>query len=290
MKQLKELYENEAGYIDLLKDTKTHGVLTPDRTGIGCYKGFDTKLVWDRFPSSTIRPMGLKYAWEEMKLFLSGNPDTKILEKKGIMFWAGNTSREFLDSRGMFNYPEGSLGKSYSCQWRKAGGSVDQLKNLAEGLVKDPYSRRHAIDLWGVSEQEEFPLLPCWYRWSFFVEKVGDENILHLKTHSRSCDLLFGMTQHSTQAYMFLMALASMVGMRVGNLIHDFIDVHIYKNQLEYVSELVTRDCGEHGTVILEADLQNLEQLVSLPVQAFIREGYFPNRSEFKTPKPDMAV
>lgn len=292
---LGESFKGEAGYLELLSTILARGTVMPDRTGVGCYKVFDAKLIWEGFPSSTVRPMGLRYAWEEMRLFLSGYPNTKVLEEQGIMFWKGNTSREFLDSRGMHKWPEGSLGKSYSHQWRFAGADstkngVDQLANLVAGLKDDPYSRRHAVDLWGVSEQRDFPLLPCWYRWSFFVEQTNGVDTLHLKTHSRSCDLLFGMTQHSTQAYMFLMALADLTGMQVGKLVHDFIDVHIYNNQVEYVEEVLERDLGVGGVVELVEKVNTLDDLINLPVTAFHRMGYKPNREKFSTPLPEMAI
>src|SRR6056297_1527248 len=120
---------NETGYMNILSSVFHRGKDFPDRTGIGCRKLYGEYLVFNKpFVFSTVRRMGIKNAWEEMRLFLSGETDTKILEAKGINFWKGNTSREFLDSRGLYHLPEGSLGKSYSYQWRNAGGSVDQLQ------------------------------------------------------------------------------------------------------------------------------------------------------------------
>ena len=107
---------------NMMLHSALNGAHTPDRTGVGCRKVFDTNIRWGKdFPFCTTRPLGIKYAWEEMRLFLSGNTDTKVLEEKGIMFWKGNTSKEFLEKRGLWYLPEGSLGTSYSHQFRNAG-------------------------------------------------------------------------------------------------------------------------------------------------------------------------
>lgn len=283
----------EEGYMELLANVFYDGFEVPDRTGVGCKKLFNAQIIWNEFPRQTVRPLGIKYAWEEMRMFLSGNTDTKVLEEQGIMFWKGNTSREFLDSRLMHDYPEGSLGKSYSYQWRNAGGFVDQLDDLVTGLRREPYSRRHAVDLWGVTEQAEMPLLPCWHRLGCFVEKkVIGPDVLHFKLYSRSNDLLFGYFQAAQQYRMFQMALARMVGMEVGLLVTDLLDVHIYKNQYDYVWEMLGRPLGSAGKVRLSQDvkLDGVDDIAKLDVDAFIVEGYEPNREPMKTERPPMAV
>lgn len=289
------IYYGEIGYMELMRKVFEEGVETPDRTGVGCKKLFNAQIIWSEgeFPRQTVRPMGIRYAWEEMRLFLSGRTDTKELENKGIMFWAGNTSREFLDTRGMTDYPEGSLGKSYSYQWRNAGGWIDQLEDLVEGLRDNPYSRRHAVDLWGVTEQSEMPLLPCWHRLGCFVEPTEDgENKLHFKLYSRSNDILFGYYQAAMQYRLFQMALCRMLDMKLGDLVTDLLDVHIYKNQYNYVEEMLDRDIGNAGTVELNPDfcVDQIEDILAIEPNDFIISDYHPNREEMKTPRPAVAV
>lgn len=274
-------------YLDLLRRVMDTGVDTPDRTGLGCRKIFNAQLIYQpwEFPSSTLRPLGLKYAWEEMKLFLSGDTDTKKLEEKGIMFWKEHTSREFLDSRGLHHLPVGSLGKSYSYQFGL------QVQQLIDGLKNDPYSRRHAIDLWGLVDQDEMPLLPCWWRSNWSVEpSQGGKPVLHLKLYSRSNDLLFGYHQAAMQYRMFQIALAQMLGFVVGTMVTDLWDVHIYSNQFEYVEELLEREDGEAGLVLLGKELNSLDDILKLEHTDFVRMYYDPNREPMVTPRPDIAV
>jgi thymidylate synthase len=45
--------------------------------------------------------MFLKGIIEELLFFIKGETDTKKLEELGVNIWKGNTSREFLDKRGL---------------------------------------------------------------------------------------------------------------------------------------------------------------------------------------------
>jgi len=287
---------SEKIYNYILSELLTDGVETPDRTGVGCYKVLNKSITWNTFPFSTSRILSPRLAWEEMSLFINGETSTKKLEEKDIFFWKGHTSREFLDSRNLQHLPEGDLGASYSSQFRKAGAStspnhIDQLANLVEGLRDNPYSRRHAIDLWGVTEQHHMPLLPCWWRsnWTVLPTSNGKKE-LHVKLYSRSNDLVFGYWFAAMQYRMLQMAIANLLGYEVGVLVTDLWDVHLYTNQVDYAKEVLIRDLGKAGKVHINKDLSSFEDLVNLEYSDFTVEGYEPNRTKFVTPRPEIAI
>lgn len=291
-------YYGEKGYIELIRDVLNNGEKQTDRTGVGTYSIFDAKVVYpeDTFACfSTIKPAALRMAFEELWFFLRGETDTKKLEAKGINFWRGNTSREFLDKRGLYHLPEGSLGLAYSKQFREYGTAsvedcnrigVDQLSDLIDNLRKEPTSRRLMIDLWNPLEQADMCLTPCWF--NFQVVVIGD--YLHMKLRNRSLDSVFGFSFAVQQYRLLQLCLCEMFGYRLGRLSADLSHVHIYTNQVEYARELVERSLGKQGEVVLNKKISSLQDLLSLQWEDFNVIGLEVNKTPFTTPRPDMAV
>lgn len=289
-------YHGEKGYILLIKNILQFGEQQTDRTGVGTISIFDAKVVYpenDFGCFSTIKPASLRMAFEELWLFLRGDTDTKKLEAKGIDFWKLNTSREFLDKRGLW-YREGDLGAAYSKQFRDYGGSgqgdieggLDQLQNFINDLKKDPYSRRLMIDLWNPAEHKYMCLTPCWF--NFQVVVMGE--YLHLKLRNRSLDSIFGYSFAVQQYRLLQLCLCKMFGYKLGRLSADLSHVHIYNNQIEYAKELVTRDLGKQGKVIINKELKTLEDLLSLEWEDFEIQGLEVNKKPFVTERPKMSV
>lgn len=127
-------------YIELLKDVYTNGVDKSDRTGIGSRAVFGRMLRWDLskgFPIITTRKVALRIAFEETMFFLRGETNTKLLEEKRVNIWKGNTSREFLDARGLTHLPSGNLGYGYSHQWRNFDGFAKIPPGIDTPFLKD---------------------------------------------------------------------------------------------------------------------------------------------------------
>jgi thymidylate synthase len=295
-------YYGEAGYLLMMKDVLQNGVDVPDRTGVGSRAMFDAKVIYQpgEFPFSTVRPAGLKLAYEEFwSMMLQGITQTKVLEEKGIYFWQGNTTREFLDSRGLTDLEEGDMGQAYGHQWRRfndelahsARDVVDQLEQTVDTLKKDIYSRRLYTTLWNPSASQYMALTPCWHSHQFVAlpDETG-EPVLHLKLFNRSLDSVFGF-QFAVQQYkLYQMAIAQLVGVKCGALICDLSQVHIYQNQMAYAKELLTRDLGTPGEVRIEKALNTLDDLLSIKWEDIKIEGLIVNKDKFVTPRPEMAA
>ena len=301
-------YRGESGYIDMVADVLAKGVEIPDRTGVGCFAMFDAKIVYDVgavFPFSTIRPAPLRMAFEEFWMFLRGETQTKVLEDKGINFWKGNTSREFLDSRGLVNLSEGDMGKAYGFQFRNFGGTsaschngqqisyggYDQLYKVFTELSTNPYSRRLYTTLWHPIQNHEAALIPCWHSHHWVVLPDGEgRNVLNLKLINRSLDSVFGFSFAIQQYALYQIAMANLLGMKVGKLSCDLSHVHIYNNQIEYAEELIRRNFGKAGTVEITKPLHSLNDLVSMQFSDIEVQGLEVNSQPFSTPRPPMAV
>lgn len=289
------VYYGEQGYINLVKDVLENGVKTPDRTGVGCYKVFDRKLVWNvgkQFPFSTFRPAPLSMAFKEFWFFMKGLTDTTILYNQGVKFWEGNTSREFLDNRGLKHLKEGDMGKAYGYQWRNFSDEFDQLMETSKTLLNDPYSRRMLTTFWNPSQSDEMALTPCWHSHQFVCVPEKDGSItLNLKVMNRSLDVVFGESFARQQYALYLMCMAKLANMNVGYMSCDLTDIHIYENQLEFAREMVDRDLGVAGDVTINKELNTIFDVIGLEWDDIeVSDSLYVNKTDFKTKRPKMAV
>lgn len=285
----------ERGYLTILEHTLRDGVDTPDRTGVGCRKTFNHQIIYDMgkgdFPFSTIRPAPLRMAFEEFWMFMRGETNTKVLEEKGINFWKGNTSREFLDKRGLSHLPEGDMGLAYGYQWRNFGDTCDQLKETVDTLINDPYSRRMYTTFWNPSQSKDMALTPCWHSHLFNVMPNNDGTLtLNMKVYNRSLDAAFGAQFAMQQYALYMMCMASIANMHLGEIVFDLSDVHVYHNQFDFVEEILTRDFGVPGTVKFSKSIRNIDDMLSLTWDDINVEGLNVNTTPFTTPRPPMAV
>lgn len=299
-------FSGEAGYLQLLQTIISEGVDTPDRTGIGCRKIFDANLSFNLstgFPASTARVAPLRMAFEEFWAFLNGivmiDP---YLKERGITFWEGNTSRNFLDRRGLNCLPEGHMGKAYGFQFRNFGGEydsdfnpvagIDQIAKVYNNLKADPFSRRHVVSIFNPLQEEEMALPPCWWAHEFVVlpSTKGGENRLNLKVISRSADVLFGTPFNVQQYALYLCAMATALDMEAGELSCSLIDAHLYHNQLEYAEETVRRTIYTPPSLEFKKPLACLEDILSLTSDDFELKGLSVNSDPYQAKRPPMAV
>lgn len=283
--------------LDLMKDIVDNGIDKDDRTGIGSRAVFGRQLRWnlqDGFPIMTTRKVPFRIAFEETMFFLRGHTDTKLLEDKKINIWKGNTSREFLDSRGLHHLPEGDMGKGYGYQWRHWESvnpdhpdeiqETDQIRNLLEGIKRDPYGRRHIVSGWNPAQLNEMALPPCHMMHMYSV--AG--NKLHSSFIMRSNDVPFGLP-FNIMGYALLNHLfAKHLGYEPGELVYMGWDVHIYQNQMDMVKEQLTREPRPLPTLVIKKDLPTLADIMSLQYEDVELVGYDPHPDI--TNKPRMAV
>jgi thymidylate synthase len=288
-------------YLDLLQDIMDNGFDKDDRTGVGSRSVWGRCLHWDLqegFPAITTRRVAFRIAFEETMFFLRGDRQTKKLEKKNIHIWKGNTTREFLDARGLEKFEEGDMGYGYGHQWRNFGGwdvddapeewhytGVDQVKEMLEDIKRDPLSRRHIVTAWNPQQINDMALPPCHILQHYQVTPDGKLNSAFFM---RSNDAPFGLP-YNIMGYAFLnMAFAKLLGYEPGTLAYMGTDVHIYSNQFDMVREQLTREIRPLPTLKIKKDLNTFEDLLALEFEDVELIGYDPH-PDIKD-KPPMAV
>jgi len=291
-------------YLATMRKILDEGVDRPDRTGIG------SRAIWcsmqehdmaEGFPIITHRKVSLRIAFEELMWMLRGSSNVKELQEKNIHIWDGNSTREFLDKRGLTYLPEGHIGKGYGFNIRNFGGDfatesgnvdyykldgngTDQFKNLLEGLKRDPQSRRHLILHFDPNTVNEAALPACHY--------VHHYQILNGRLNSsftlRSWDYGFGAPYNWMFYGLLNIIIAKYLGIESGKLVGIGMDVHLYENQIEMAKELVDRTWFDLPRLNINKDLSSLDDILSLEYSDIELVGYKAH-PDYKN-KPAMAV
>lgn len=287
--------KEEQKYLDMLEDIIENGSTRQDRTGVGTRGLFGTQLRFSleggKIPMFTSKKLFARGVVEELLFFLRGQTDSKILESKGVNIWQGNTTREFLDNRGLKHLPEGHMGKMYGHQWRRFGAhdevvdyesslyestpqGVDQIANVIHLLKTDPYSRRIVVNAWNPNDLDKMVLAPCHPLFQFYVEEGPMCRKLSCVFYMRSSDAFLGLP-FNILSYAFLThILAATVGMEAKELVFMGGDTHVYKNHMDQVREQLTREPFEFPTLKIKKNLSSIEDIEKLEFTDFEISNY----------------
>ena len=141
----------------------------------------------------------------------------------------------------------GNLGPVYGKQWRSwegaNGKTVDQVSDLIEQLKTNPDSRRLIISAWNVADLPEMKLMPCHCLFQFYAsppDKKGRRK-LSCQLYQRSADVFLGVPFNIASYALLTMMIAQVCDMDLGEFVHSFGDVHLYKNHFEQAQLQLTR-------------------------------------------------
>lgn len=292
--------EEETKYLELLGDILVNGSERSDRTGVGTKGLFGTQLRFslenNKVPMLTTKKMFAKGIVEELLFFLRGETDSKKLEAKGVNIWKGNTTREFLDKRGLQYLPEGDMGKGYGFQWRKFGATencdnshcqadpfgIDQLSQVIHTLKNNPTDRRIIMSAWNPAQLSEMALPPC----HMFVQFYVDNGKLSSQFYMRSVDTFLGLPFNILSYATLTRIVAATVGMETKELIFVGGDTHIYKNHIESVKEQLCREPFAFPIMKINKELSSVKDIEALEFKDFEFIGY----ESHKSIKAEMAI
>ena len=274
----------EQQYLDLIKNILDNGTWEEGRNGrtksvFGSSMRFD--LTNGQIPILTTKKTAWKTCLKELLWFIRGETDNKLLQDQGVHIWDGNTTREFLDSRGL-NYREGLIGPGYGFQWRnfnapydqETGGpmekGVDQLQQIIDAL-KDPAqrtSRRLVMSAWNPCQLNEMALPPCHILCQF---NVHDGNKLSCCMFQRSCDAALGAS-FNIASYSFLThLLAKHCGLVAYEFVYFIGNCHLYEDHVEPMRAVLDKVPFNFPTVSIKEVRENINNYM---VDDFIIDGY----------------
>jgi thymidylate synthase len=220
-------------YLDLLARIRKEGLRKEDRTGTGALSLFGAQMRFDLaqgFPLMTTKKLHVKSIVHELLWFLQGSTNVRYLNEHGVSIW-----NEWADENG-------ELGPVYGKQWRSwptaSGETVDQITAVVEAIKRDPDSRRHIVSAWNVGEIPKMALPPCHCLFQFYV----GNGKLSCQLYQRSADVFLGVPFNIASYALLTEVVAQATGLKPGEFVHTFGDVHLYLNHLDQADEQLSRD------------------------------------------------
>lgn len=281
----------ENQYLALLQEVLTTGQERTGRNG-KVYSKFGAKLDFDirtSFPLLTTKQVYWKGVREELLWFIEGNTDANVLADRGVHIWDGNSTREFLDGRGLKDYRDGELGPVYGWQWRhfnapytlldsrtvgyRAGG-VDQLQNCIDLIKNDPMSRRIYMTAWNPQQLDQMALPPCHISYNFYVDICPTTGKKYLSTmmYQRSADLFLGVPFNIASTALLTYMIAHVTGCVPDKISIAICDAHIYDEHLDAVKEQLRRVPIAAPKLTINRSVENIDSFVS---GDFTLENYY---------------
>ena len=242
---------SEEAFLHLLSNARS-GVHRTSRTGVDTNSIFSGELRFNlrggKIPMLTTRPLPLRHVFTELLWFLRGSTDVQWLRDRKIHIWDANANKEFLKKYNL-PYAEWDIGPSYGFQMRYSGAKyidcktnytgqgVDQLQNAIDLIKNNPSSRRIIINLWNVADVADMALPPCAFCYQFYV--AG--GYLSCKLMQRSSDIALAGGWNITTVSLLTILMASVCGLKPGEVIWSPNDIHVYHNQLDAVDTQLKR-------------------------------------------------
>jgi thymidylate synthase len=180
------------------------------------------------FPITTLRNTAIKTGIKEILwIYQKQTSSLEVARELGINWWEE------------WNIGNNSIGQRYGATIKR----YDLMNKLLDGLVKDPFGRRHIISMYQYVDLEETNgLFPCAYEILCSVRKVGEDKVLDMTLIQRSSDYLTANSINKGQYLALQMMVAGHCGYKVGKFCHLVQNLHIYDRHFDYVSELLKNE------------------------------------------------
>ena len=289
-------------YLDLLRLVLERGKFKADRTGTGTFSVFGAQArfpLQKNFPALTTKKLHLRSIIFELLWFLRGETNVRYLQENQVTIWD-----EWADEHG-------NLGPVYGKQWRhwvktsrrgrspktaagqptlfdlgesgngsgvtplgprlrKTRWGIDQIAKVIQEIKTNPDSRRLIVSAWNVADIDSMALPPCHTMFQFYVS----EGELSCQLYQRSADVFLGVPFNIASYALLTLMVAQVCGLKPGEFIHTFGDLHLYSNHVEQAKLQLTREPRPLPVMKLNPKVKNIDRF---KFEDFELAGYDPH-------------
>lgn len=267
----------------------------------------------DGFPLLTTKKIPVRLIIHELLWLLMGHTNIQYLVRNNVNIWNEWAYQVYLEKNNLtkklpryseewtarlkefvervktddaFASEYGELGPIYGKQWRRwrapDGVEIDQIQNVVDMIKNDPTSRRIIVSGWNVGEI--FALIhdhnhappPCHTLFQFMVipsGQPGEPDSLSCQLYQRSADSFLGVPFNIASYSLLTMMMAQVTGLKPGEFVHTFADLHIYQNHLDQVKEQLSRAPRPLPKMKINPEVKDI---FGFKFEDFTLEGYDP--------------
>ena len=173
---------------------------------------------------------------------------------------------------------DGTIGLRYGATVKK----WNLMNKLLDGLVNNPYGRRHIINLYQESDlQETDGLHPCAFLTEWSCRKVKGKMYLDMSLTQRSSDFGTAYSINQIQYKALQMMVACHCGYEVGTFSHHVMNVHVYDRHEESIERLYAATPQEdEPKLVLNAPSGT--NFYDIKIEDFEMQNYKPFKHEPK--------
>ena len=273
----------EYQYLNLIENILENGHLAEGRKKSIFGHSMRFSLANGSIPILTTKKTDWKTCLKELLWFIRGETNTQLLKNQNVHIWDDNSSREFLDSKGLKFTKEGLIGPGYGYQWRNFNANyncfsgkkllddndqhdlfkeviqfkgIDQLQQIID-LLKNPETRnscRLVMTAWNPCQLDQMALLPCHILCQF---NVHDGNKLSCSMYQMSNDVC--EINSNIASYSFLThLLAKHCGLEAYEFIHFIGNCYICENAIDACKTQILREPFPFPTVSINNIRENI--------------------------------
>lgn len=245
------------------------------------YRGIIIELLWFLKGDSNIKYLvdNNVHIWDEW----AWKKYNKNCSKEGLPVlsqdeFIAKLKEESVDSEFVKKW--GDIVTVYGKMWRRwpasHGREIDQLAWVIEGLKEAPFRKSYVVSAWNpdfiyamAAEENKNEVPPFCHTTFQFAVTEGDK--LNLGLYQRSADSFLGVPFNIASYALLLQMVAQVTGLRAGEFVHSFGDVHAYSNHFDQINEQITRKPFALPTMKLNPDRKNIDDFV---LEDFVLENY----------------